>query len=145
MNVMLTQNKEAFRYTRLLIMFCTITFGTATSNKKTEQKLMSEIVMVYITISSEEKAKEVVSALLQKRLIGCATIFPCNSMYWWENAIQNDQEFIILAKTKESKFESLEQEITKIHPYQVPCIIKMAATANMPYAQWLSKELDAST
>ena len=64
-----------------------------------EQKIMSEIVMVYITMPSEEKAKEIVRTLLEKHLIACATMMPCKSMYWWEGKIQDDQELIVFAKT----------------------------------------------
>lgn len=102
---------------------------------------MSDISMVYITLPSEEKAKEIARMLLEKHLIACATMWPCHSMYWWDSAIQNDQEYIMLAKTTAEKFEQLKKEVSHIHPYQVPCIVKIDATANTPYAQWVRDEI----
>jgi len=106
-----------------------------------EQKIMSEIVMVYITMPSEEKAKEIVRTLLEKHLIACATMMPCKSMYWWEGKIQDDNEIIMLAKTTENKFELLKQEVMKIHPYTIPCILKISVEANAPYAAWVNDEV----
>jgi len=104
---------------------------------------MSEIIMVYLTVPSEEHAKAIARSLLEKHLIACVTMLPCKSMYWWDGAIQDDQEIIMFAKTTEDKFESLQSEIIKIHPYKVPCILKIAATANIPYAQWVHSEINS--
>ena len=103
---------------------------------------MSDIVLIYITVPSEEKSQEITRSLLEKHLIACATMWPCKSMYWWDGAIQNDQEFIILAKTTENKVELLKQAVASLHPYTIPCILKIAATANTPYAQWVSNEVE---
>lgn len=104
---------------------------------------MSEIIMVYITMPTEDKAKEIARALLEKHLIACATILPGNSMYWWEGAIQDDQELIMFTKTTEDKFEILKQEVAKIHPYKIPCILKIIANANAPYSQWVLAEVNS--
>ena len=104
---------------------------------------MSATIMVYSTLPSEEKSKEIVRLLLEKHLIACATMFSCQSMYRWNEVIQDDREFVILVKTTEDKFELLQAELIKVHPYKIPCIIKTAVTANAPYAQWLNAELDA--
>lgn len=102
---------------------------------------MTEIVMVYITMPSEVVAKEIVRFLLEQHLIACATILPCKSMYWWDGVIQDDQELIVLAKTTEDKFELMQQEVEKNHPYKIPCILKFTAIANSSYAQWVDTQL----
>lgn len=99
------------------------------------------MIMVYTTMPSQEASQKVVRALLEKKLIACATIVPCKSMYWWNESIQEDQECIVLAKTTADAFELLQKELTRLHPYQVPCIIKIAATANDAYAHWLNEQL----
>jgi len=102
---------------------------------------MSDIIMVYVTMPSEEVAKEIVRALLEKHLIACATMWPCKSMYWWEGAIQEDGEYIVLAKTREDAFEAIKTAISAMHPYQIPCILKLNATANEAYAKWVQEHI----
>lgn len=103
---------------------------------------MLEIITVYITIPSLEKAQEIARVLLEKHLIACATMWPCQSMYRWEGALQCDQEHILFLKTTEQAFAAVQQEVTAIHPYRVPCMLKMAVEANEPYAQWVHKEVN---
>ena len=112
--------------------------------KKLRASARSQFTLVYITMPSEVQAKEMARALLEGRLIVCATILPCQSMYWWDGAIQSDQEVIMFVKTVDDKFEQLQQVVTKLHSYQVPCILKIDAIANAPYAQWVQAELALS-
>ena len=102
---------------------------------------MSEIIMVYIIVPSEEKAKEIARVLLEKRLIACATMVPCKSMYRWEGVIQDGQELIMFVKTTEDKLALLTKEVVSIHPYEIPCIMKVDTSAYAPYAQWVRNEL----
>jgi len=126
----------------MIVVVCAIAaFLIVQAHENKEQNIMSEIVMVYITMPSEEKAKEIARVLLERHLIACATMMPCKSMYTWEGKIQDDQEVIMFAKTTQDKFEELKSEVTKIHPYQVPCILKIAADANAPYAAWVNNEV----
>lgn len=104
---------------------------------------MAKIIIVYITMPSEEKAKEIARALLEKRLIACATMLPCKSMYRWNGSIQDDQELIMLVKTAEDRFDELEREVVNMHPYQIPCILKLEATAHIPYMQWVHSEVQS--
>lgn len=102
---------------------------------------MVQIVMMYVTIPSDDVAQQIVRDLLEKRLIACATMLPCASMYRWDGVIQNDQEVIVLAKTTKDLLTSAEQEIIKMHPYKISCILKIPVDANVLYAQWVDAEV----
>lgn len=103
---------------------------------------MNNLSVVYITVPSQEKAQEIVTTLLESNLIACATFFPCNSTYWWQGAIENDAEYVIIAKTVRTNYEQLLAKITAIHPYKVPCILKFDVEANQAYAQWVFDEIN---
>ena len=47
----------------------------------------------------------------------------------------------MIAKTSDKNFKKLENEVKKIHSYQIPCILKINATANKEYQAWLNKEI----
>ena len=62
-------------------------------------------------------------------------------MYWWKGEIQEDNEVVIIAKTKQETYNKVKQEVKNIHSYETPCIIKIDAEANEEYENWINKEL----
>lgn len=97
------------------------------------------LVLIYITNPTEKEAKKIAKHLLDKKLIGCANIFPISSLYWWKGKIVDEKEFVLIAKTGEANFEKVKTEVEKIHSYTVPCIIRIPASANKKYFDWISK------
>jgi len=98
-------------------------------------------IFIYITTANEEEAKNISRCLLEQRLIACANYFPIKSMYWWEEKITEDSEFILILKTKEDNYQTIKEEVKKIHSYSVPCITKMNVDPNEEYGQWLNKQI----
>jgi periplasmic divalent cation tolerance protein len=98
-------------------------------------------IFVYVTNPDEKVAKRIASHLLKKRLIACANIFPVDSAYWWKGKIEDEEEYVLVAKTKKGNWEKVKREIKKIHPYSVPCITKINVSANKEYEKWLGKEV----
>ena len=99
------------------------------------------MTLAYITCKDRKEAERVSMHLLKKRLIACANIFPIRSIYRWEGKIVNESENVIIAKTNNKIFKKLENEVKKIHSYEVPCILKIDAVANKNYGQWAAKEI----
>lgn len=98
-------------------------------------------IMVYTTHSSEAEANRISQHLLDKKLIACANIFPMSSAYWWQNTIQNEAEWVAIVKTSLEKWAIVKSEIERIHPYEIPCIIKITVEANEKYERWIRGEL----
>lgn len=98
-------------------------------------------IFVYITNPTKKEAKKIAKHLLEKRLIACANIFPINSLYWWQGKINDEDEFVLIAKTIESNFKKIKKEVEKIHSYKTPCIIKIPVILNKKYSNWLKKEI----
>lgn len=40
------------------------------------------MVFFYVTNESHKEAKKIAKHLLEKRMIGCANMYPVNAMYW---------------------------------------------------------------
>lgn len=97
--------------------------------------------LIYITHPSEEKAREIGNHLVEKRLAACANIFPISIDYWWQGAIQQEGEWVSIVKTTLPLWEKLKEEVRKIHPYEVPCIVKVEAEANEEYYRWIVAEV----
>ena len=102
---------------------------------------MEDMIIVYVTNPSKDKAKELAKHLLVKRIIASANILPAESLYWWDNEISEESEHIMVVKTVEENFSTLRHEILEFHDYQIPCIIKIPVTANQQFVQWLRSEI----
>jgi periplasmic divalent cation tolerance protein len=103
---------------------------------------MSKIVMVYVSFPTEEKAQEIARSLLDKNLIACAMMVPGKSIYRWNGAIECDAEIMTIFKTMESCFDDFKKELESLHPYQIPCILKIeSVVANDAYKTWMIDSL----
>jgi periplasmic divalent cation tolerance protein len=96
-------------------------------------------IILYVTNPDLKTAKKIGNALLKKKLIACANYFPITSGYWWKGKIANDKEIVALLKTKKENWVKVKKEAAKMHPYEVPCIIKLNVSANKEYEKWVKK------
>jgi len=70
---------------------------------------------------NEEKSAQISKALLEEKLVACCNIISqIKSMYWWNNEICVDQEYLIIIKTIQSNCEMIIESVKKNHSYQVP-------------------------
>ena len=99
------------------------------------------MILIYITCKDEEEAVKISKYLLDKKLIACSNMHHIRSMYWWNSKIQDEKEFVIIAKTKEKNYEKIKEEVKKLHSYDVPCILKLNAEANESYDKWVDEEV----
>ena len=97
-------------------------------------------VIVYITCPSQETAVSISEQLVNSRLAACANIFPMTSMYWWDGAVQHDDEWVAIVKTALDRWDALRKRAEEIHPYDVPCIMKIEVEANAAYEEWIESE-----
>jgi len=95
------------------------------------------MITVYITCKDEKEAKKISKSLLKKKLIACANFFPIQSMYWWQGKVEESKEFVIFAKSQDSKYDSIVNEVKKLSSYEVPCIEMIKSTANKEYLRWM--------
>lgn len=100
-----------------------------------------DFVFIYITNPTKKDARGIAHHLIKKRLIACANIFPINSLYRWEGRICDEKEFVVIAKTTKTKFKKVKTELEKIHPYKIPCIVKIPVSSNDKFFRWLKNEV----
>tara|TARA_Y100000310_G_scaffold339842_1_gene433807 strand:- start:27826 stop:28128 length:303 start_codon:yes stop_codon:yes gene_type:complete len=99
------------------------------------------MTLIYITCKDEEEAVKISKHLLEKKLVACSNMHPIRSMYWWEGKIQDDNEVVIIAKTIGKNYNKIKGEVSKIHSYDTPCILKIDAEANEAFQEWIDKEV----
>ena len=96
------------------------------------------LVLVMVTFPNDDSAKSMINKVLEQKLAACILRSKVNSSYIWEGQEQDEEEVIALFKTIPSNFEQLEQYILENHPYEVPAILKIEASANQDYQNWVN-------
>lgn len=100
------------------------------------------MMAIYITNPSKKHACDIARALLQKRLIACANIFPVESLYWWKGKMVEGKEWVAIFKTEDKKYARIQKEVRATHPYTVPCILKLSVEANKEYVEWVKESIE---
>jgi len=100
-------------------------------------------IIVLITAPSKEIGKEIASTLVEGKFAACVNILgPINSIYTWEGKICDDEEVLLIAKSRSSLFESqLIPAVKAVHPYEIPEIIALPVVMGLPsYLDWVLRE-----
>src|SRR3989338_8635437 len=110
-----------------------------------------KFIIIYITYPNLKEAKKVSNILLKERLIACVNYFPIESAYWWpassklqpaspslggrgeRGKIKNSKEIVSIVKTKKANWEKVRKAVGAIHPYEIPCIMKLEVGSNKLY------------
>ena len=108
---------------------------------------MSDARIVLTTVVSTDAAITMARTLLVERLAACVNIVDrLQSMYWWEGAIQQESEVLLIIKTSAARSDALAARLQEIHPYDVPEVIAIEPSEVSPrYLEWLIGETGRST
>jgi len=103
----------------------------------------SSLIQVQCAVPSETTAKAIAKTLVQEKLAACVNVLPkMNSFYIYEGEFCEDEEFLLLIKTDQEHYESVEHKISTLHPYDLPEIIALPITqASQEYLVWVKQSL----
>lgn len=98
-------------------------------------------IIISITASSEEEAKKIATALVNEKLVACVNIIPkIHSIYWWEDKVCQEDEVMLIAKSRQSLFPTIIERVKSLHSYQVPEIISFPISEGLPeYLNWIDE------
>jgi periplasmic divalent cation tolerance protein len=86
----------------------------------------SQHVIVYVTAGSREEADKLSRGLVEEKLAFCVTALPSvRSTYYWEGRLCEDEEVLLIIKTRASRFDALETWVRQNHSYDVPEVIAL--------------------
>ena len=97
----------------------------------------TDAIVVMTTLASTDEAVKLVRALLERRLIACGTVLPGGrSLYRWEGKIADEQEVVVLLKTRSARLDTLQVAFGELHPYKVPELLALPVTAAELRSTW---------
>ena len=100
---------------------------------------------IYMTASSKAEAQKIGKALVESRLAACVNILDhMQSIYRWEEKVQEDEEVVLIAKTTDSLVSQLIDKAKSLHSYDCPCIVSLPVLDGYPpFLDWIQTEVKA--
>lgn len=96
------------------------------------------LLAVITTTATEEEARAIARALVDRGLAACVQISALESFYIWQGAVQQEPEYRVVAKTTEERYPDVEQTIKELHSYELPAIYGLPLyPVYAPYAEWV--------
>jgi periplasmic divalent cation tolerance protein len=96
------------------------------------------MIQIQWTCATLDEARRISTHLIQSRLVACANIHPIESLYLWNNALENTQEFKVLLKTRPENYPHVRDYIASHCSYTTPEISALPIpTTNAPFLSWL--------
>ncbi|KAI1886674.1 hypothetical protein AGOR_G00198230 [Albula goreensis] len=95
----------------------------------------------FVTCPNEQVAKDLARGMVEKKLAACVNIIPkITSVYEWQGKIEEDNEVLLMIKTRSTKVSALAEYVRSNHPYEVAEVISLPIDqGNPPYLKWLGE------
>jgi periplasmic divalent cation tolerance protein len=104
---------------------------------------VSERILVLSTVGTAEDAARIAHTLVDRRLAACVNVVPgVRSVYRWKGGVEEDEERLLVIKTRRDRFEALREALVALHPYQLPEAIVIPIDAgHAPYLAWIDESV----
>lgn len=101
----------------------------------------AEYVVLMTTVGSVESAGDLARGLVEEGLVACAQRLPIQSVYRWGGAVVQDEEVLLLLKTRRARAGATMDAVRARHPYEVPEILELPITDGWPpYLRWIDEQ-----
>ncbi|MDD5778018.1 MAG: divalent-cation tolerance protein CutA [Candidatus Thermoplasmatota archaeon] len=96
-------------------------------------------VVIFCT-APPDQAPALARALLDQRLIACATIVSGRSLFRWQGAVEEEEEALLVIKSRADRWDNIRETICHLHPYDTPEIIALPVVDGLPaYLAWIDE------
>lgn len=99
---------------------------------------MTDARVVFTTAGSQDEARRIARALVERQLAACVNIVPrIESVYRWQGHVETAEEWLLLIKTV--RFPEVRAAIRELHSYELPeCIAVEVADGDAEYLRWIT-------
>jgi periplasmic divalent cation tolerance protein len=102
---------------------------------------MTDAVVIISTAPNDEVAAKVARALVEPGIAACVNIVPgVRSIYRWQGKLCDDQERLLVVKTRPERVQQAIDAIKTNHTYECPEAIVLPIIGGAPaYLGWLAE------
>jgi len=107
--------------------------------RMTDHTSPGDLIVILSNTDSAESAARMARELVGKQLVACVNVVPgVRSFYRWKGKIAEDDEHLMVIKTRRSLFEQVRACMRELHPYELPEIIALPIQEGDPdYLTWV--------
>jgi periplasmic divalent cation tolerance protein len=104
-------------------------------------------ILILWTCKASKEAEQIAKALIEQRLIACASIIPSiRSFFRWEGKIEQAEECKVFLKTVRPCYLAVQRYILAHSSYEVPEILELTIEQGNPdYLAWLQRQITDQT
>ena len=104
---------------------------------------MTDKRIVLTTAASEEEARKIARALVDRRLAACVNIVPqITSVYRWQGNVEEAREWLLIVKTTAAAFGQVRHTIADLHSYDLPECVCLTIEDGLPnYLEWIAESV----
>ena len=99
-------------------------------------------IIALITAPNQQAGEQIANTVLEKKFVACVNfITPVVSFFSWQGEIDQDDEVLLILKSRADLFESkFFPAVEAIHPYEVPEIIALPIVMGSEnYLNWIDE------
>ena len=99
-------------------------------------------IRVVLISAPPDVAPGLARALVGERLAACVNVIPgVRSVYRWQGRVEEDDEVLLVAKTRGDRVDELSRRVCELHPYDLPETLALPATGgSAAYLEWVAAE-----
>ena len=99
------------------------------------------MIFIFTTLNKKEIAVKIGKELLKQRIIACYNLLPTESAYRWKGKIVDENEVLMILKTRKENFEKVEKYLKVHSSYETPEVVAIKATkVSTSYLDWITSE-----
>lgn len=104
---------------------------------------MTGKLLVLTTAGSEDEARKIAHALVERQLAACVNVVPrIRSVYRWEGKVESTEEVLLIIKTTTNCAERVRTTITELHSYLLPeCVAIGIDGGSEEYLRWVAESV----
>jgi periplasmic divalent cation tolerance protein len=101
--------------------------------------MATPFAIVMTTCGDKPNAELIAARLVEEHLAACVQMFPIESVYRWEGAVQHANEWMLFCKIKSNDYADVEAAIRAAHPYSNPEIVEVGIERGAgAYLAWIA-------
>ena len=101
--------------------------------------MATPFAIVMTTCAGKPEAELIAMRLVEERLSACVQMFPLESVYRWEGAVQRANEWMLFCKIKSNDYANVEAAIRAAHAYSNPEIVEVGIdNGAQAYLDWIA-------
>jgi len=102
-----------------------------------------DYAVVLSSAATREQATMLARALVERGLAACVSVVgPVRSVYRWKGSIADEEEHLLLVKSREDLGERIVATLRELHSYELPEILVLPVRGGDPdYLAWLGASL----